>query len=371
MNPLPDLEALRPWLTPAAVALAAVLLAVVVQRLGRALLLRLSRHAPLGESVLLRIDRPMQWVLPLLALQAVWQGAPSTLPGLDGVRHLTVLALIAAITWALTRAVHGVADAVLKRHPVDAADNLHARRILTQTRVLSRIVASALLVAGIAFMLMTFPTARQFGASLLASAGVVGLVAGIAARSVFSNLIAGLQLALTQPLRIDDVLIVQGEWGRVEEITGTYVVMKLWDERRLIIPLQWFIENPFQNWTRDSAQIIGSVFLWVDYTTPLEPLREEARRLAEASAHWDGRVCLLQVTDADTRAMQLRLIVSSASSGQNWDLRCELREGLIAFLQRTRPQCLPTLRVALQDGWEGAATRGRAPPPGATSLSAP
>ncbi|MEO5690161.1 MAG: mechanosensitive ion channel domain-containing protein [Burkholderiaceae bacterium] len=229
------------------------------------------------------------------------------------------------------------------------ADNLEARRVLTQTRVLARIAIAIALFAGTAFILMTFPHARQFGTSLLASAGLSALVIGLAAKSVFGNLLAGLQIALSQPIRIDDVLIVQGEWGRVEEITSTYVVLKIWDERRLVIPLQWFIDNPFQNWTRTTSQIIGSVFFWVDYTTDLAPLRAEATRLAQGSKDFDGRVCLLQVVDASERAMQLRLIVSSPSAGQSWDLRCLLREGLIALMQREHPDALPRIRAELRE----------------------
>ncbi len=264
-------------------------------------------------------------------------------------RHFAGVLLIAACTWVAIAAVQGIADVVAVLNPQDVADNLHARRVLTQTRVLTRIATGVLIFAGLAFILMTFPRARQFGTSLLASAGLSALVIGIAARSVFSNLLAGLQIALSQPIRIDDVLIVEGEWGRVEEITGAYVVLKIWDERRLVIPLQWFIEHPFQNWTRTSAQIIGSVLLWVDYTTDLEPLRAEATRLAKASKDFDGRVCLLQVVDANERSMQLRLIVSSPTAGQNWDLRCLLREGLIAYLQREQPQALPRVRAELQN----------------------
>jgi len=213
--------------------------------------------------------------------------------------------------------------------------------------VLSRIATGTVLVAGLAFVLMTFPRARQLGASLLASAGVAGVIVGIAARSVFSNLLAGLHIALAQPIRIDDVLIVENEWGRVEEITATYVVLKIWDERRLIIPLGWFMDHPFQNWTRRSADILGTVFLWVDYTLPVQAVRGEARRLCEASPHWDRRVCVVQVTDASDRAMQLRILVSSAASGSNFDLRCELREGLIDFIQREFPRALPQLRASL------------------------
>jgi small-conductance mechanosensitive channel len=192
---------------------------------------------------------------------------------------------------------------------------------------------------------MTFPGARQLGASLLASAGVLGIIGGLAARPVFSNLIAGLQLALAQPIRLDDVLIVQGEWGRVEEITGTYVVLRIWDERRLIIPLQWFIENPFQNWTRSTSRILGTVFLNVDYALPVEALRTEARRLVEQAPEWDQRVFVVQVTDATERTMQIRVLVSASDSGKAFDLRCRVREGLLEWLAREYPQCLPTSRV--------------------------
>jgi small-conductance mechanosensitive channel len=170
------------------------------------------------------------------------------------------------------------------------------------------------------------------------------LVAGIAARPILSNLISGLQIALAQPFRIDDVLIIQGEWGRVEEITGTYVVLKIWDERRLIIPLQWFIENPFQNWTRNNAQIIGTVLLWVDYRMPLAPLREAAQRACEAAHEWDQRLCLLQVVEAGERSMQVRVLVTSGNSSLNWDLRCKVREALVDCMQRDWPEHLPLMR---------------------------
>ena len=194
---------------------------------------------------------------------------------------------------------------------------------------------------------MTFPSVRQIGASLLASAGVAGLVAGIAARPVLGNLIAGLQIALSQPIRLDDVVVIQGEWGRIEEITGTYVSIRIWDQRRLIVPLQWFIENPFTNWTRNSSQIIGTVFFYVDYRMPLAPLREELQRILEHAPEWDGRVQVLQVTDATERSMQLRVLVSSFDSGLNWDLRCRVREGLLNFAQATYPHYLPRTRADL------------------------
>ncbi|MFT3718756.1 mechanosensitive ion channel family protein [Pseudorhodoferax sp.] len=325
-----------------------VVCALLVHRAGRALLIRVTRGMPVAATVVRFVRSPTRWLLPLVGLQLVWQSAPDATPWIAGLRHVNGLLLLAALTATGLRAVAGVAQGVIDQHPLTAADNLNARRIHTQARVLSRTVMFIVGLAGLALMLMTFPGARQFGASLLASAGVVGLVAGIAAKPVFGNLIAGLQIALAQPIRIDDVLIVQGEWGRVEEITGTYVVLAIWDQRRLVIPLQWFIENPFQNWTRKNAELIGTVFLWVDYRLPLEPLRAEARRLCEACPEWDGRLCKLQVVEAGERGMQLRLLATAADSGKAWDLRCFLREGLIAFIAREYPKCLPVTRAELR-----------------------
>jgi small-conductance mechanosensitive channel len=338
------------WLQPLLAALGAALAALIGHRIGRMVVLRLTRFSVLLDSIARKCDKPARWVLPLVAIEMVWHASPDELPLINPARHYTGLLLIAAITWLGMAAARGIAQGVIARHPADVVDNLQARRIHTQTRVLARTAMGMILVIGLSFMLMTFPGARQLGASLLASAGVAGLVAGIAAKSVFSNLIAGLQIALSQPMRIDDVLIVQGEWGRVEEITGSYVVLRLWDERRLIVPLQWFVENPFQNWTRHNAAILGTVMLWVDYTLPLQPLRAEAQRLADGSPDWDRRVCEVQVVDTSERSMQLRVLVSSASSGQNWNLRCALREGLIDFILREHPHALPRVRAEVQSG---------------------
>jgi len=375
LGPLDD------WLWPVGAALIAAIVALLVFFIARPIVVRLVRNAPVAKAVISQLDRPLRWLLPLVAVQLVLQGVPDETVRVDHVRHFVGILVIAAFTAAAVAAVRGVADAVAVLHPQDVEDNLAARRILTQTRVLSRIATGLILFAGLAFILMTFPTARQVGTSLLASAGLSALVIGIAARSVFGNLLAGLQIALTQPLRIDDVLIVQGEWGRVEEITSTYVVLKIWDERRLVIPLQWFIDNPFQNWTRTTAQIIGSVMLWVDYMTDLEPLRAEATRLAHGSKDFDGRVCLLQVVDTSEKSMQLRLIVSSASAGQNWDLRCLLREGLVAFMRREQPHALPRLRAEIEgsvradkvraDEAEAVAATGKVPPLAPATPGAP
>ena len=321
---------------------------------------RVTRPYPVLGVVMRSIERPALYALGMLALELVFLEAPDELPLIRPLRDLGGLMMIALLTLLAVRSVAGVGDAIIAANPLDTKDNLHARRIHTQTRVLVRSVMTIIVMIGIASMLMMFPNVRQVGTSLLASAGVAGLVAGIAARPVLANMIAGLQIALSQPIRLDDVVVIQGEWGRIEEITGTYVSVRLWDQRRLIVPLQWLIENPFTNWTRSSSQIIGTVFLYVDYRMPLAPLREELARIVASAPEWDGRVQVLQVTDATDRAIQLRALVSSIDSGLNWDLRCRVREGLVEFVQRHYPEFLPKMRADLST--EEVRAREAAPP---------
>jgi small-conductance mechanosensitive channel len=346
------LPLLRPWLVPALSAAAALALVTIAVRAGTAVLRRIARRQPLWVPFIDAAAGTGLALAALLALQAVLQAAPSTLHGMGVLRHATTLAIVGAGTWLGVRLAEAIADAVALRFPADVADNLHARRIQTQTRLLTRTLASVIVVVGIAFALLTFPGVRNIGAGLLASAGVVGLTVGIAAKPILGNLLAGLQIALTQPIRIDDVVIVEGEWGRIEEIGRAFVVVAIWDQRRLVVPLQYFIEKPFQNWTRSSSEILGTAFLWVDYGMPLEPLRAELRRVCEASAEWDRRLCLVQVTDASEHTMQLRVLVSAADAGRAWDLRCIVRERLIEFLRREWPQFLPRVRaeVASMEG---------------------
>jgi len=340
-----DLTTLPPWPATAVAAVIAVVLAALVHRLAAVIVRRTTRPMPIIHAIVLACIPVMRILLPLLALQAVWQAAPEDLRHIGTIRHLNGLAIIAAVCAVLMRGISGLARGIIAQHPADVEDNLNARRIATQARVLARIAMTAVAMTGVSLMLMTFPGARQVGASLLASAGVVGIVAGIAARPVFSNIIAGLQIALAQPIRIDDVLIVEGEWGRVEEITSTYVVLGIWDERRLIIPLQWFIEHPFQNWTRTSSEILGTVFLYADYRLPLEPLRAELQRVLQSAPEWDKRVSVLQLTDVTERTIQIRVLVSARSSGLAFDLRCRVREALVTFIQREYPGCLPLTRI--------------------------
>jgi small-conductance mechanosensitive channel len=336
---------LNTWPGALVVAALSVLFAIGVHRVGARILGRIARPYPLMSVVLHYIDRPALVLLIILGIGFVLVEAPDTLPFALALRDLLTVLLIVSLTYLAVRSVGAVAEAIVQANPLDSQDNLHARRIHTQARVLARSVMVVLVIIGFGGALMTFPAVRQIGASLLASAGVAGLVAGIAARPVLGNLIAGLQIALSQPIRLDDVVVIEGEWGRVEEITGTYVSIRIWDQRRQIVPLQWFIENPFTNWTRNSSQIIGTVFLYVDYRMPLAPLREELDRILQTAPEWDGRVQVLQVTDATEKSMQLRVLVSSFDSGLNWDLRCRVREGLVTYVQSAYPHFLPRTRA--------------------------
>lgn len=336
---------LTTWASVLSYSCLALLVAWVTMRIVLGLALRTSQGFPVSNRVIQRVRRPALLIFPLLVMHGVLHAADDGLRLMAAARQTSLVLLIIVVTWLLVRAISGVADGLLSRYPMGADNNLEARRMYTQTRVLSRSLMSMVAVIGLAAVLMSFPNVRQIGASLLASAGVAGLIAGIAARPVIGNFIAGLQIALTQPIRIDDVLVINGEWGRVEEISNAYVILKIWDERRLVIPLQWFIENPFQNWTRHNAELIGSVFLWVDYRMPLAPLREHAKHLCESAPEWDGRLCLLQVIEAGDRAVQVRVLVTAANSNATWDLRCKVREGLVDFMQREYPQFLPRLRT--------------------------
>jgi small-conductance mechanosensitive channel len=334
-----------PWLTVAVVGAIAVVATIAVQHVAFAVLKRITRFSVLASTLVEFTAAPARVAAPLLGLEIVLSGTPLDLPLRAFAIHVVTVLLIAAITWIAMRLVGAVGEGIVRLHPATVTDNLHARRIQTQARVLTRTIKFFVLIVGGAVLLMTFPGMRQLGASLLASAGIVGVVAGIAARPVFGNLIAGLQIALTQPIRLDDVVIIENEWGRIEEITATYVVVKIWDERRLVVPLEWVIQNPFQNWTRTGSQLLGTVYLWVDYRVPLAPLREEIARICNEAPEWDKRVAMIQVTDTTERSVQIRALVSAADASKAWDLRCRVREALITFLQHKYPDALPRIRA--------------------------
>jgi small-conductance mechanosensitive channel len=279
-------------------------------------------------------------LLPLLRLPETWTWVTQKIFG---------ILLIAAVSFLLIRGVNAVQTALLSRHRLDTPDNLSARKIYTQVSVIRKIIVTAVVILATGSILMLFDPVRQFGTSILASAGIAGVVIGFAAQKTLGNVLAGIQIALTQPLLIDDIVLVEGEFGQIEEITLTYVTVRTWDLRRMILPITYFVEKPFQNWSRVSTELLGTVILYLDYQVPLGELRKELKRLVENNPKWDRRVCGLQVTDAKQSTIEVRALVSSTDPGKTFDLRCEVREGLIEFLCRNYPESLPRVRYVNTD----------------------
>ena len=340
----------------AALLAGAVLAGLLLHRVGFALLPRLLRRTPVGldDALIGRLRRPSRVLFPLLAVRATLEGFGSRAGWIDDVARGVTIGLILTVTWGAIATVRAGAEWLRARHDVTVADNLQARRIHTQVDVLATTSAIVLGMIGGAIALMQFPQVRELGASLLASAGIAGIIVGLAARPVLSNLIAGVQLAFTEPIRLDDVVVVEGEWGRIEDITSTYVVVRIWDERRLVLPVSYFLEHPFQNWTRETAEVTGTIYLHLDWRVPVQRVRERLRELAEASDNWDGRTAGLQVTGTSAEAVEVRGVVSASDASRLWSLRCEIREQLVDFLQREYPEALPVVRAELTRAGAGA-----------------
>jgi len=264
--------------------------------------------------------------------------------------HAIGLLLIGACTYLAVNATYLLGAYIADRQEMTAADNLAARRIVTQVRVLQNVALVVIGVLGFSCALMTFDGVRQVGVSLLASAGIAGVVLGFAAQKSIGTLLAGIQIAISQPVRLEDVVVVEGEWGRIEEIALTYVVVRIWDLRRLIVPITYFIEKPFQNWTRVSSEILGTVFLRVDYTVSVGSVREELDRLLAGNDLWDQKVASVQVTEMTPNGLELRVLVSASDASKCWDLRCQLRERLVDFIRREAPGALARVRAEVTAG---------------------
>lgn len=268
------------------------------------------------------------------------------------VRQGLVMALVVALGWFAIGCVYVFQAAVLRNYDLSAENNVRARRVHTQFQLFRRIFITFIVIVDIGALLWTFndPRIWHYGSGLLASAGIASIIVATAAKSTVANLLAGLQIAMTEPIRIDDVVVVQGEWGRVEEINSAYVIIRIWDLRRLIVPLSYFIENSVQNWTRQSADIMGTAFLYVDYSIPVEDLRRQLNAIVHPSPLWDEKVCGLQVTNLSERSMELRCLVSSRNASENFDLRCQVREQMTAWIQENHPTAFPTTRFAAVSG---------------------
>lgn len=338
--------ALRPLWVGAAALVGGLLVHAVLDYVLRRK--RDAERSTVADVWTTRVARPTRILIVLLFAIAALPAAglaPGTVPT---VRRWIVVGLIASAAWLAVELTSVVQLVVERKYRTDVEDNLRARRIQTKVRMLRRIASVVVVLLATAFILTLFPPVREIGLSVFASAGVAGIVLGIAARPTLSSVIAGIQVALSEPIRLDDVVIVEGEWGRIEEITMTYVVVRIWDDRRLVVPLSRFIDQPFQNWTRTTADLLGTVFVYADYTVDVDRVRETLFEILDETDLWDGRVRGLQVTDATERTVELRALMSAANASQTWNLRCHVREALLEALRDEQPGALPRVRARLE-----------------------
>lgn len=355
------------------VLVAALAAGWILTILALSVLKRIAAHTKsvIDDSIARHSVGPLKLIVPLLALDIVMPSIALPPVVKDPILHIIGLLLIFGVAWLTIRLFVVVEDILVDKFSIKAKDNVRARQIQTQLMVFRRVLTFAVTVIAFGVALTTFDWARTIGTSLLASAGIVGLAGSLAARPTIENLVAGLQIALTEPIRIEDVVIAEDEWGWIEEINTTYVVVRIWDLRRLILPISYFVTKPFQNWTRQNADLLAYIYLNLDYRTPVEPLRQEFRRILEATPRWDQKVCVMQVTDATERTIQVRALASAGDSSTAWDLRCEVREKLLDFVQRNYPQMLPreraefhgsvSARVTAAEGYSNEQARSEAP----------
>jgi len=353
------------------VTLGGAVLALAVVAVVHQVVRRLGRHSILLRELSDHAHRPFQVAMTVFAVQAGVRTTGGDFAGRTAVVHLLVLATITAFAWLLGSLALVVEDVALERFRTDVPDNLRARKLQTQVKILRRVTIAAVVVVTLGVMLMTFPNVRAVGAGLLTSAGIIGVVAALAAQSTLANIFAGLQLAFSDALRLDDVVVVEDEWGRIEELTLTHVVVQIWDDRRLIMPTTYFTTRPFQNWTRTGSAVLGTAEFDLDWAVPVQEMREELRTLLEGSQLWDGRVCVLQVTDAVGGMIRVRALVSANDAPTLWDLRCLVREHFVGWIREGQPTSMPRVRAEIGDGanrlaWQwsqpvaGAAQRGPA-----------
>jgi small-conductance mechanosensitive channel len=341
------LAALQNWERLAWLCAAAVFVGLVGHFLVFAMLWGLVKRikSTLDDSFVRYCFRPLLWIVILIVVRLISKLTAFQTQVTDFLNHILGLLLIGLVSWLVIRSTYVLEDYILSRFKVDVKDNLRARKIHTQFRVLKRIVIAVVIIVAFGTCLMTFDRVRHLGTTILASAGIIGIVVGMAAQRTIATFIAGLQIAITQPIRVDDVVIVENEWGRIEEITLTYVVVRIWDLRRLVVPITYFIEKPFQNWTRVTADILGTVYIYVDYTVPIESVRAELQSILKSADLWDGKVCVLQVTNTSERTVELRALMSAADASAAWGLRCLVREKMVEFIQKNYPDALPRLRT--------------------------
>jgi len=299
------------------------------------------------ESIHRNINRPLFWLLPVLVALIALNAIPLETNFSSRAALLLEIGMYIFSGWALVEMTDVVEDLVRNQFRINQPDNLEERKIITQFQYIKKILTIIVFFVVVSFVLLQFETVRELGKGILTSAGVAGIIIGLAAQKSIANLLAGFQLAFTQPIRIDDIVIVEGEWGRIEEITLTYVVVKIWDERRLVVPLNYFNEKSFQNWTRRSSQLLAYVYLYMDYRVPMDAMRQKLTSILEQTGLWDERVNKIQVTDSKLDTVEVRTLMSARNASDAWDLRCLVREEMIQFLQEEYPDSLPRTRVEL------------------------
>jgi small-conductance mechanosensitive channel len=331
-------------LLPIGLGLATVLVGFALLHVLRLVLRRVAQRSPAAAAVSLHARKPAHLAVLLVGCHVVLNGLPDD-DWHTGVRHALYLADIGALAWGAVAALMIIMDLALSRYRTDVRDNRHARRVHTQVSVIRRIGIAGLAVVAMGAMLLTFPAFRAAGASVLASAGIAGVIAGLAAQSLLSNVFAGMQIVFSEAIHLDDVVVVEEEWGRIEEITLTYVVVRIWDDRRLVLPTSYFLTKPFENWTRTEAAVIGAVELDLDWSVPVDDLRGELEIALKENERWDGRTCTLQVTGATGSFVRIRALVSAADAPTLWDLRCDVRERLVEWIRLEHPAALPRLRA--------------------------
>ena len=340
-----------PWLIGVITMILPVIVVLVIYRWFIRRLIRLAgRYSPFLQKLLSRGQGPVSVILVIFVSGTALAAAHFPWNVKAAIARALLVAFVLAVGWAAAIALDIGVEIYLRRFRTDTDDNLLARKHVTQMRILQRVAKTLLAIVTAAAALMTFDSVRQYGVSLFASAGAAGLILGLAARPVLSNLLAGIQIAMTQPIRVEDQVVIESETGWIETITSTYVVVRLWDLRRMVVPLSYFIEKPFQNWTYEGTAQIGSVLLRVGHMVPVDRLRQKLVEIVHQTPFWDGKVAKLEVTDLAIDTVELRALVSARNPGQTWELRCEVREKLIGFLQAEYPQALPGGHSDAADG---------------------
>ena len=345
-------ESLPPFLWNLLLIVAAVVIGILIKFIFKALTGLISHdneEFSLLRSILKNLSTPLTYFLPVFVFNMMLPFMKVSAPVLAVIDKITEIALIAFFTVLLISIINVISDFVVYKFRINKPDNLRERKIRTQLQFLRKLIVSIIILCAVCFVLLSFENLRKLGAGLLTGVGIGGIIIGFAAQKSLGNILAGFQIAFTQPLRIDDVLVVEGEWGRVEEITLTYVVLNIWDQRRLILPINYFVEKPFQNWTRTHSEMLSAVMMYLDYTVPVDALREEFNRLMKDHPLWDKRVAVLQVTNFTDKTVEVRLLISTTNSGNGFDLRCFLREAMLRYIKDNYPESFPRTRMQLTD----------------------